>query len=152
MFVLEQESERQARAEAEERLKRAQARFENLQVPLRQPQIAALREQLNQARAALALSRANYTREQELFNKGFSPKARLDDARSAQERDAARVKEAEAQIKNAELPLGRQGGLESGQAQMAAANAALAQADWKGERESGSSPGAGMAADAFLLG
>ena len=43
MFVLEQESERQARAEAGERLKSAQARLENLQVPLRQPQIAALR-------------------------------------------------------------------------------------------------------------
>ena len=44
VFVLEQENERQARAEAEERVKSAQARLENLQVPLREPQIKALRE------------------------------------------------------------------------------------------------------------
>src|SRR5213592_4985225 len=55
VFALEQENERAARAEAEERMKSAQAKLENLQVPLRQPQIAALREQLNQARAALEL-------------------------------------------------------------------------------------------------
>src|SRR5258708_30251100 len=104
MFVLEQESERQARAEAEERLKSAQARLENLQVPLRQPQIAALREQLNQARAALALARANYAREQELFKKGFSPQARLAHARTAPDRHAAHDKGVEAPIKNAALP------------------------------------------------
>src|SRR5438552_4218881 len=151
MFVLEQESERQGRTEAGERLKSAQARLENLQVPLRQPQIAALREQLNQARAALALSRANYTREQELFKKGFSPKARLDDARTAQERDSARVKEAEAQIKNAEMPLGRQGELEAAQAEMAAAKAALAQADWKLEQKSVAAPVSGLVQDTFFV-
>src|SRR5438094_133779 len=75
LFVLEQESERAARAEAEERVRSARARLENLRVPLRQPQIAVLREQLNQARAALELSGANLAREQELFRKGFSPKA-----------------------------------------------------------------------------
>ena len=53
VFVLEQESERQARAEAEERVKSAQAKLENLQVPLREPQIQALRESLNQAKAVL---------------------------------------------------------------------------------------------------
>jgi len=151
MFVLEQESERQARAEAGERLKSAQARLENLQVPLRQPQIAALREQLNQARSARTLSRANYAREQELFKKGFSPKARLDDARTAQERDAARVKEMEAQIRNAELPLGRQGELESAQAEMAAAKAALAQADWKLEQKSVAAPVSGLVQDTFFV-
>jgi HlyD family secretion protein len=151
VFVLEQENERQARAEAGERLKSAQARLENLQVPLRQPQIAALREQLNQARAALTLSRANYVREQELFKKGFSPKARLDDARTAQDRDAARVKEMEAQIRNAELPLGRQGELEAAQAEMAAAKAALAQADWKLEQKSVAAPVSGLVQDTFFV-
>ncbi len=151
VFVLEQENERQARAEAEQRLKSAQARLENLQVPLRQPQIAALREQLNQARAALALSRANYAREQELFKKGFSPRARLDDARTAQDRDAAHVKEVEAQIRNAELPLGRQGELESAQAEMAAAKASLGQADWKLEQKSVAAPVTGLVQDTFFV-
>ena len=151
LFVLEQEAERAARAEAEERLRSAQARLENLQVPLRQPQIAALREQLNQARAALELSSANYQREQELFRKGFSPKARLDDARSAQERDVARVKEAEAQLRNALMPLGREGEREAALAEMAAAKAALAQAAWRLEQKSVAAPVSGLVQDTFFV-
>ena len=108
LFALEQENERAARAEAEERMKSAQAKLENLQAARRPPELAALREQVNQAKAALELSRANLAREQELFKKGFSPKARLDDARTAHDRDTARVKEADAQLKNALMPLGQQ--------------------------------------------
>jgi len=48
VFALEQESERAARVEAEEKLKMAQARFENLRVPRRPPEIEALREQVRQ--------------------------------------------------------------------------------------------------------
>src|SRR5437868_13413123 len=151
VFVLEQESERAARAEAEQRLKSAQARLENLQVPLRQPQITALREQLNQARAALELSRANLAREQELFKKGFSPKARLDDARTAQDRDAARVKEAEAQLKNALQPLGREGEREAAEAEMAAAKASLAQADWRLDQKALAAPVSGLVQDTFFV-
>ncbi|HET7364898.1 MAG TPA: HlyD family efflux transporter periplasmic adaptor subunit [Burkholderiales bacterium] len=151
VFGLEQESERAARAEAEERVKSAQARLENLQVPMRQPQIAALREQLNQARAALELSRANYQREEELFRKGFSPKARLDDARTAQDRDVARVKEAEAQLKNALMPLGREGERGAAEAEMAAAKAALTQAAWRLEQKSVAAPVSGLVQDTFFV-
>jgi HlyD family secretion protein len=151
VFVLEQESERAARAEAEERLKSAQARLENLQVPLRQPQIAALRQQVNQARAALELSRANLARQEELFKKGFSPKAQLDDARTAQERDAARVKEAEAQLTNALMPLGRQGEVAAAERDMEAAKAALAQAAWRLEQKSVAAPVAGLVQDTFFV-
>ena len=151
VFALEQESERAARAEAEERVKNAQARLENLQAPLRRPQIAALREQFNQARSALELSRANYAREQELFKKGFSPKARLDDARTAQERDAARVKEAQAQLNNAQMPLGREGEREAAEAEMAAAKAAAAQAAWRLEQKSVAAPVTGLVQDTYFV-
>ncbi len=151
VFALEHESERAARAEAEERVKSAQARLENLQVPRRPPEIAALREQVNQAKAALALSRANLAREQELFKKGFSPKARLDDARSAFERDTARVKEADAQLKNALMPLGREGEREAAEAEMEAAKAALAQAAWRLEQKSVAAPVSGLVQDTFFV-
>jgi len=151
LFALEQEAERAARNEAEERMKGAQARLENLQVPRRQPEIAALREQVNQARAALELSAANLGREQELFKKGFSPKARLDDARSARERDAARVKETEAQLKSALQPLGREGELEAAEAEIAAARAALAQAAWRLEQKSVAAPVAGLVQDTYFV-
>ena len=151
VFVLEQENERQARAEAEERVKSAQARLENLQVPLREPQIKALREALNQAKAAKELSRVNLVREQELMKKGYTTKPRLDEARSAYVRDTARVKEAEEQLKNAEMPLGRQGELAAAQAEMAAAKAALAQADWKLEQKSVAAPVSGLVQDTFFV-
>ena len=151
VFTLEQEQERAARAEAEERVKSAQARVENLNEARRPPEVAALRQQLNQARAALELSRANFGREQELFRKGFSPKARLDDARTAQDRDTARVKEAEAQLRNALMPLGRSGEREAAQAEMAAAKAALAQAQWRLEQKSVPAPVSGLVQDTFFV-
>lgn len=151
VFALEHESERAARAEAEERMKSAQARLENQQAPRRQPEIAALREQVNQAKAALQLSRANLARENELFRKGFSPKARLDDARSAYERDSARLKETEAQLKNALQPLGRENELEGAEAEIAVAKAALAQAAWRLEQKSVAAPVAALVQDTFFV-
>ncbi len=151
VFALEQESERAARAEAEERMKSAQARLENQQAPRRQPEIAALREQMNQAKAALQLSRANLAREDELYKKGFSPKARLDDARSAYERDSARLKETEAQLKNSLQPLGREGEREAAEADIAAAKAALAQAGWRLEQKSVAAPVAAQVQDTFFV-
>ena len=151
VFALEQESERAARAEAEERMKSSQARLENLQVPRRQPEIAALREQVNQAKAALQLSRANLARENELFKKGFSPKARLDDARTAHDRDSARLKETEAQLNSALQPLGREGEREAAEAEIAAAKAALAQAAWRLEQKRVAAPVAGLVQDTFFV-
>jgi len=151
VFVLEQESERQARAEADERVKSAQARLENLQVPLREPQIQALRESLNQAKAAKELARVNLVREEDLMKKGYTTKPRLDEARSTYVQNTARVKEAEEQLKNAQMPLGRQGELEAAQAEMAAAKAALAQADWKLEQKSVASPVSGLVQDTFFV-
>jgi HlyD family secretion protein len=151
LFALEQASERAARTEAEERMKGAQARLENLQGSRRQPEIAALREQVNQARSALELSAATLTREQELFKKGFSPKARLDDARSSRDRDAARVKETEAQLKNALQPLGREGELESAEAEIAQSKAALAQAAWRLEQKSVAAPAGALVQDTFFV-
>jgi HlyD family secretion protein len=151
VFALEQESERAARAEAEERMKSAQARLENVKAPRRPPEVAALREQLNQARAARELSTANFRREEELFHKGFSPKARLDDARTARERDEARVKEAEAQLRNAQMPLGREGERQAAQADIATAKAALAQAAWRLEQKSVAAPVSGLVQDTFFV-
>jgi HlyD family secretion protein len=151
VFALEQEAERAARTEADERMKSAQARVENLQAARRAPEIAALREQVNQARAALELSRANLAREQELFKKGFSPKARLDDARSASERDNARVREAEAQLRNALMPLGRDDERKAAEGEVEAARAALAQAAWRLEQKSVVAPVAGLVQDTFYV-
>ena len=151
VYALEQESERAARTEAEERMRSAQARAENLQAARRPPEIAALREAVNQAKAARALSRANLAREQELFRKGFSPRARLDDARTAAERDAARVKEAQAQLNNAQMPVGRDEERKAAEGELEAAKAALAQAAWRLEQKSVAAPVSGLVQDTFYV-
>jgi HlyD family secretion protein len=151
VFALEQENERAARVEAEEKLKMAQARFENLRVPRRPPEIQALREQVGQAKAALELSVANLEREETLFKSGATAKARLDEARTAYERDSARVRESEAQLKSALLPLGREAELTAAQREVAAAQAAVAQAAWRLEQKSVAAPVAGLVQDTFFV-
>jgi HlyD family secretion protein len=151
VFVLEQEAERAARAEAQERVKNAQARLENLQAPRRPAEIAALREQVNQAKAAAEFSRTQLSREEDLMKKGYTTRPRLDEARASYQRDLARVKEAEAQLKNALQPLGRDAEREAGEADMAAAKAALAQAAWRLEQKSVAAPVAGLVQDTFFV-
>ena len=151
VFALEQEAERAARLEAEERLKSAQARMENLQAARRPPEIAALREQVNQAKAAAEFSQRQLVREEDLFKRGFTAKARLDEARTTHERDVARMRETEAQLKNALMPLGREAEREAAQAEMQAAKAALAQAAWRLEQKSVAAPVAALVQDTFFV-
>src|SRR5438552_7737481 len=151
VFALEQENERAARAEADERMKSAQARLENLQAARRAPELAALREQVNQAKAARELSRVQLAREEDLMKKGYTTKPKLDEARSAYQRDTARVKEAEAQLTNALQPLGREGEREGAEAEIAAAKAALAQAAWRPEQKSVAAPVSGLVQDTFFV-
>jgi HlyD family secretion protein len=151
LFALEQEQERAMRAEAEERVKSAQARLENLKEARRPPEVAALQEQLNAAKAARAFSRTQLTREEDLMKKGYTTKPRLDEARSAYQRDAAKVKEAEAQLRNAQMPVGRSQEREGAEAEMAAAMAALAQAQWRLEQKSVPAPVSGLVQDTFFV-
>lgn len=151
VFALEQEQERAARAEAESRMESAQARHENVKAPRRPPEVAALREQVNQAKAAEEFSRSQLSREEELMKKGYTTKPRLDEARAAHSRDLARIKEAEAQLRNALMPLGREGEREAAQAEIAAAKAALAQAAWRLEQKSLAAPVSGMVQDTFFV-
>jgi HlyD family secretion protein len=151
VFALEQESERAARLEAEERLKGAQARLENLEVPRRPPELDALRAQVKQARAARELAALQLVQTEKLFKGGFVAQTRLDEARATLEREAARVREAEAQLKSALQPLGREAERESAEAESAAAKAALAQAAWRLDQKSVAAPVAGLVHDTFFV-
>jgi HlyD family secretion protein len=151
VFALEQEAERAARLEAEERLKSAQARLENLQAGRRAPEIEALRGQRMQAKAARELSASQLKQRQRLFREGFIAQAQLDEAKSAYERDVGRVREAEAQLKNALQPLGRDAEREAAEAEIAAAKAALAQAAWRLEQKSVAAPVSGLVQDTFFV-
>ena len=152
VFGLEQEGERAARAEAEQRLRMAEARRENLQGSVRRgPEIEALRAEVKQARTALELSSAQLAQQEKLFKGGFIAQSRLDEARSAHDRDRSRVAETEAQLRNALQPLGRDAELKAAEGDIAAAQAALAQAAWKLEQKSVAAPIAGLVQDTYFV-
>jgi HlyD family secretion protein len=151
VFALEQEAERAARLEAEERLKSAQARLANLEVARRPPEIEALREQVAQAKAARALSASQLARQERLFKSGYIAQSLYDEARTAYQRDSARAAEAEAQLKNASMPIGREGERKGAQGDVEAARAALAQAAWRLEQKSVAAPVAGLVQDTFFV-
>ena len=151
MFALEQESERAARLEAEQRVKSAQARRENLGVPRREPEIEALRADLRQAQAARKLSESTFARESNLLASGATSQLRYDEARTAAERDRARVAEAEAQLRQAQMPVGRDAERKAAESDVETARAALAQAAWRLEQKSVAAPIGGMVQDTYFV-
>ena len=151
VFALEQESERAARMEAEQRLNAALARLENLGATRRPPEIAALRAERAQAQVALEFSTKQLAREQELLKSGATSRTRLDEARSAHDRDRARVREAEAQLQNAQMPVGREGERKAAEGDVEAAKAALAQAAWRQEQKSIAAPVGGLVHDTYFV-
>ncbi len=146
LFALEQENERAARDEAAARLARAEAQWGNLRTGKRPDEIAAIRAQLAQAEAAQMLSTADLARTAALVKSGFLSPTRLDEARTAAERDRARIAELNAQIKVAQLA-GRPGELAASAADIKAAGEMLAQADWKLAQKSQRAPMAAMVVD-----
>lgn len=150
VFALEQENEQAARLEAEQRVKSAQARLDNLEAAGRTPQIQASRAELAQAKAALELSSLQLAQQERLYREGFNSRARLDEARSAHARDVARVRAAEAQLKNVQQPVGREAERKAAESEVAAARAALAQAAWRLEQKTVGAPVAGLVQDTFF--
>ena len=146
LFVLEQENEKAARVEAGERLRRAEAQLENLRKGKRPDELAAIASQQDQAAAALNLSGRNLKRQEKLLAAGAITHERLDEARSAYDRDRARVAELAAQARSARLG-GRSDEIAAAVAEVEAGRAVLAQAQWKLAQKSVTSPVTGRIDD-----
>ncbi len=151
VFVLEQANEQAARVEQEQRLKSAEAKLSNLQIGRRAPEVDAIRANLAQAQASRELSRSQLAQQERLFASGFISAARMVEVRAAFQRDVAQVAEAEAQVRTALLPLGRNAELTGALGDAEAARAALAQADWRLQQRSVAAPAAGLVQDTFFV-
>jgi HlyD family secretion protein len=151
VFALEQESERAARLEAEQRMKASEARLENLGVARRAPEIEALRAELKQAQVARQLAERILAREEDLVRSGATSRLRHDELRSAVERDRARVNEVQAQLRQAQMPVGRDAERKAAEGDLEAAKAALAQAAWRLEQKSVAAPVAGLVHDTYFV-
>jgi len=145
-FVLEQESERSARQEAESRVQQAQDQLANLKLGRRPEELQALRAQLSQAQAALKLSTNEFSRANQLVAEKFNSPATLDQARAAVERDQASVNEISAQLRLAGQG-SRQNEIAAAQQEVNAAKAQLAQAEWRVQQKTQRIPVAGDVVD-----
>ncbi len=146
LFALEQESERAAREEAAARVRQAQSRLDDLRKGKRPDEVNAVRAQLAQAEAALALSLSELKRTEDLVAAKFLSPSKLDEARAARDRDRARVAELNAQLNVARLA-GRRDEVAAAQAEVAAAGESLVQAEWKLQQKSQRAPQAALVAD-----
>ena len=150
LFALEQVNEAASRREAESRVAQALASQANLEKGRRPDEVAAIAAQEAQAQAALALSRANLTRQEKLVAANFVSKAVLDEARAALARDAGHAREVAAQLRVAHLTA-RPDEIAAARADVQAARAALAQAQWRLEQKAVLAPVAGAVEDRLYL-
>jgi HlyD family secretion protein len=150
LFALERENEIAARRQAEEQLRGALARLDNLKTGKRPPEVETVAEQLRQAEAARELSAANFRRQEALFRSGFISKAALDDARTKLRSDDALVAQLRAAVQTAKLP-GRPDEIRAAQADADAARQALAQNDWRLSQRAATAPQAGRVNDTYYV-
>lgn len=149
LFVLEQDSERAAREEAQARVQRAEATLADLLKGRRPDELAVIDQQLAQAQAAQALSQAELARQSKLLAAQFIAPARIDEARAAVQRDQAHVRELQAQRKVAALG-GRADLLAAARQDIEAARAQLTQADWRLVQKTVKAPLAADVADVLF--
>lgn len=150
LFALESENETAARREALERLVSARAQLANLEKARRPSEIEAVAAQLAQAEAALQLSTTELKRTETLVAENFISRARLDEARSAVERDRARARQLQAELRTARLGA-REDEVQAARASVAAAQAAVEQAQWRLAQKSVRSPVTGLVADTLYV-
>lgn len=129
LFALESDFEVAARRQAAERLAQAEAQLADLQKGKRPLEIDVIEAQLAQAQSDLKLSRVRLSRQQELAAQGVASRDALDQARTTDQRNQARVNELQAQLAVSKLA-SREDQVTAAARDVEAQRAALAQADW----------------------
>lgn len=130
LFELESANETDAVRQAQQQLQAAQAQRADLSTGRRPQEVNVTQAQLQQARADAERLELQRQRDEAQWRAGGIARGQFDDTRTAAAAAQARVRELEAQLQVAHLP-GREQQLRAQQAQVDAARAALAQAQWK---------------------
>jgi len=150
LFALESAAEQAAVGEAEARVGTARERLANLEAARRKPEIEALQAQVASAAAERRLAVEQLKQQERLRRAGYVSQSRLDEAKVAHDRAAARVEEAEAQLRNARAGIGREAEIGAARTELQAAQAQLAQARWRLEQKSAAAPAAALVQDTFF--
>jgi HlyD family secretion protein len=146
LFSLEAIDEKAEQHQARQQLSAAEAQLADLQTGKRAPEIAVIRAQLQQAHASAQKSSRQRDRDEAQYRSGGISREQFEATLAQASSDAAHVSELNSQLDVARLP-GRDQQLKAQHDQVQAAQAVLAQADWKVEQKSVSAPAAGLVYD-----
>ncbi|MBY4801643.1 HlyD family secretion protein [Burkholderia cepacia] len=145
-FSLEAVSETAALFQAQHQLAAARAQLADLRTGKRPPEIAVTQAQLAQATAQAARAAAQLARDERQYAAGGLSKQQLDDSRTSAQTTAAQMRELQKQVDVARLP-GRAQQVAAQAAQVDAAQAAVAEAQWKLDQKRVAAPAAGRVYD-----
>ncbi|MBK9139694.1 MAG: HlyD family efflux transporter periplasmic adaptor subunit [Verrucomicrobia bacterium] len=149
LFELERAAEAAAVAESEHRVAQARARLDNLRKGSRPSELAALRARLARAEANLKWAEADLVRRRQLARDTVLSAADLDLAQSQRDAEAAQVASLKAELETAELGA-REDEIRAGEADLAAAAAALDRARWAFDNKVQSAPVAARVHDTLF--
>ncbi|SAK89446.1 HlyD family secretion protein [Caballeronia hypogeia] len=145
-FALESADETAALDQAKRQLAAAQSQLDDMLTGKRAPEVASVRAQLAQARANARKAALQLSRDAAQFGVGGIARGQLDDSRANAEATAAQVRDLGEQVEIARLP-GRPQQIGAQRAQVAAAQAAVAQAQWKLDQKRVAAPAEGLVYD-----
>ena len=146
LFTLEHAAELAAQQQAADQLASAEARLADLRKGSRPSELAALDARLAQARSAAELSQIELARQSELLKASVTTTSEYDRSRFTHERNLSAVAELEALLATAKLGA-RTDTIAAAEAEVAAAGAAKARADWSVTQKSQSAPRAALVFD-----
>ena len=146
LFVLESASEAAALRQAQEQLAAAAAQWQDVQAGKRPQELEVIRAQLEQAKAEATRAATDLARDAAQIDGGGIAQAQLDRSRAAAEASAARVREIERQLDVANLPA-RDEQIKAQAAQVAAAQAAVDQMEWRLRQKAVVAPVSGLVFD-----
>jgi len=149
LFALDTESERLERNAAQARVQRAQAQLQNLTKGRRPLELRVTEQQLAQAEAELAMSTQQLKRNEALVAQGFVAEIKLDELRSARDRDQAKVQELRAQLQVARAAA-RPDEIAAADAERRAAEYELAQVSWREQQKVRRAPQAALVYDVLF--
>ena len=150
LFALDQADEKAARDRAAAMLTQAQDRLSNLAKGRRQPEVAAIAAQKAQAEAQARMAQLDLDRQKRLIGSTAFMKQQFDQAQASFDQQTNRVAELAAQLQLAEMSLGRDDELHAALSDVAANQAALAQAQWKLDQKTLQAPAAALVADTYF--
>ena len=146
LFGLECAQEAAARQQAADELAAAQAQLADLKLGKRPQEVDAARAQLAQAEAQARNLAAQLARDEAQFKERLISPSQIDQSRAASQAADAQVRQLRSQLAVVQLP-SRSDQIHAQAAQVEAAKAALAQAEWKLAQKTVAAPKGGLVQD-----